>query len=129
MVFGLPGNPVGSLVCFELFARPAIAKMMGRADGGLPRRTARLASAFTHRGDRPTYFPAHVEHASRRARAEDPATSRTPEGMLHESLYVTPLPWRGSADLASVAAANALIHFPPGDRTYIPGEHVDVLIV
>jgi molybdopterin molybdotransferase len=49
-IFGLPGNPVSSMVSFELFARPALRKMMGHtvldrptieaiADGGLPRRT------------------------------------------------------------------------------------------
>ncbi len=48
-VFGLPGNPVSSMVSFELFARPALRKMMGHtvldrptivavADDGLPRR-------------------------------------------------------------------------------------------
>jgi molybdopterin molybdotransferase len=48
-VFGLPGNPVSSMVSFELFARPALRKMMGHsalarttvsaiADAGLPRR-------------------------------------------------------------------------------------------
>ena len=48
-VFGLPGNPVSSMVSFELFARPALRKMMGHgvldrvtvsavADQGLPRR-------------------------------------------------------------------------------------------
>ena len=31
-VFGLPGNPVSSLVSFELFARPALREMMGHAD-------------------------------------------------------------------------------------------------
>ncbi len=31
-VFGLPGNPVSSMVSFELFARPALRKMMGHAD-------------------------------------------------------------------------------------------------
>jgi molybdopterin biosynthesis enzyme len=47
-VFGLPGNPVSSMVSFELFARPALRKMMGHtvldrptisavADDGLPR--------------------------------------------------------------------------------------------
>jgi molybdopterin molybdotransferase len=49
-VFGLPGNPVSSMVSFELFARPALRKMMGHtaldrttvlavADDGLPRHT------------------------------------------------------------------------------------------
>src|SRR5207249_6123628 len=37
LVFGLPGNPVSSLVCFELFVRPAIQKMRGLAPTGLSR--------------------------------------------------------------------------------------------
>ena len=32
MVFGLPGNPVSSMVVFELFARPALRLMQGAAD-------------------------------------------------------------------------------------------------
>src|SRR5260221_8676145 len=40
-IFGLPGNPVSTLVCFYLYARPAILKMGGRRDVGLPRVRAR----------------------------------------------------------------------------------------
>ena len=42
-VFGLPGNPVSTLVCFYLYARPALLKMSGRTEVGLPRVTARCA--------------------------------------------------------------------------------------
>jgi len=35
--FGLPGNPVSAMVCFELFVRPALMKMMGREDRHRPR--------------------------------------------------------------------------------------------
>ncbi len=35
--FGLPGNPVSAMVCFELFVRPAIFQMMGRVDRRRPR--------------------------------------------------------------------------------------------
>ena len=35
--FGLPGNPVSAMVCFELFVRPALMKMMGREDKRRPR--------------------------------------------------------------------------------------------
>ena len=42
-VFGLPGNPVSTLVCFYLYARPAILKMSGRRRVGLPRVNARCA--------------------------------------------------------------------------------------
>jgi len=43
-VFGLPGNPVSTLVCFYLYARPALLKMSGRQEFGLPRVSARCGS-------------------------------------------------------------------------------------
>jgi molybdopterin molybdotransferase len=43
LVFGLPGNPVSSLVTFELFVRPALEAMQGMSPR--PRPTARLAAA------------------------------------------------------------------------------------
>ena len=49
-VFGLPGNPVSAMVCFELFVRPALVRMMGREDREDPgyrctsRRTSETAS-------------------------------------------------------------------------------------
>ena len=42
-IFGLPGNPVSTLVCFYLYARPALLKMSGRRRVGLPRVSARCA--------------------------------------------------------------------------------------
>src|SRR5271155_4890048 len=42
-IFGLPGNPVSTLVCFYLYARPALLKMSGRRRVGLPRVDARCA--------------------------------------------------------------------------------------
>ena len=80
LVFGLPGNPVSSLVCFELFVRPAIARMLGCEDGGLQRIVARLGRDFHQRGDRVTMFPASL-------RADD------------HGITATPLDWRGSGDL------------------------------
>jgi molybdopterin molybdotransferase len=40
-IFGLPGNPVSTLVCFYLYARPALLTMGGRREVGLPRMSAR----------------------------------------------------------------------------------------
>ena len=42
-IFGLPGNPVSTLVCFYLYARPALLKMSGKRRVGLPRVRARCA--------------------------------------------------------------------------------------
>ena len=41
--FGLPGNPVSTMVCFFLYVRPAILKMTGRSDLSLPRVRVRCA--------------------------------------------------------------------------------------
>ena len=106
LVFGLPGNPVSSLVCFELFVRPALARLSGRSDKSQIV-SAALTEPFSQRGDRPTYYPARLEFTN--------CTFR-----------VTPVRWRGSADLAALVHANSLVHFPAGERTYEPGEFVEV---
>lgn len=109
-VFGLPGNPVSSLVCFELFVRPALAQLAGKAVELEASQSARLTQAFHHRGDRPTYFPGllsgHGNDAS-----------------------VTPLAWHGSADLRGLARANVLIQFPAGELTHPTGASVLVRVL
>ena len=110
LVFGLPGNPVSSLVCFELFVRPALASLAGGAFGGGERRTARLATQHTRYGDRPTYFPARLLER---------------DGQLQ----VEPLAWKGSADLRTLADANCLALFPPSDRQFDAGDAIEVRLL
>jgi molybdopterin molybdotransferase len=107
LVFGLPGNPVSSLVCFELFVRPALARLAGRRFAGLPAVTARLAAEFVHRGGRPTYHPAQLREAA-------------------TEITVEPVRWKGSADLRGLSEADALVHFPAGDRIFAAGERLTV---
>ena len=108
LVFGLPGNPVSSLVCFELFVAPAIDRVAGREAGGAPVSIrAALSAPFVHKGERPTYHPAVL----------------TLDG---DAASVEPLRWKGSADLRTLCAADALIHFPPGNKEYDVGEAVEV---
>lgn len=104
LVFGLPGNPVSSLVCFELFVRPAIERLAGRETIGLPRTTMPLAKDFEHRGDRPTYHPSRVVSGA-----------------------VEPLRWQGSGDLRTLVDATALACFAAGNRQYHAGEPIDIL--
>lgn len=110
LVFGLPGNPVSSLVGFELFVRPAIDRLAGRTAAAPRRTTGRLTAEFVQKGDRPTYHPSLVRD--------------TPEG-----LAVEPLRWKGSADLRTAAAANALAHFPAGEHRYAAGDAVELLLL
>jgi molybdopterin molybdotransferase len=109
LVFGLPGNPVSSLVCFELFVLPAMMAMMERA-WARPYLRAELSDRFQQRGDRPTFFPGWVERAGERLQAKL-------------------LDWRGSADLRTLTDANCLVHFPAGEQNYPAGSPVDVYLL
>ena len=108
LVFGLPGNPVSVLVTFELFARTAIAAMLGVITPGPRPVTATLAAGFENRGDRPTYHPARIAADGGR-------------------LTVAAVRWAGSADLRATAEANGVAVFEPG-RAYAAGEAVSVLL-
>ncbi len=55
-LIGLPGNPVSAMVCFELFARPALLKMQGRQALHRPMIYARFAGEPLSRGDRRQYM-------------------------------------------------------------------------
>ncbi|GIW93939.1 MAG: molybdopterin molybdenumtransferase MoeA [Pirellulaceae bacterium] len=107
-VFGLPGNPVSSLVCFELFVRPALDMLCGRGDRRAERfGKARLAVPFEHRADRVTYYPATASFYDGQPR-------------------VRPLNWKGSADLRTLADATALLVIPSGTICWPLGEEVGV---
>lgn len=108
LVFGLPGNPVSSFVCFELFVRPAFAKMRGGGEPAPEPIRLPLAEAMSYRSDRPTYHPACIERA---------ALGST----------VRPVPWLGSADLRALARANALMVLPAGETTLAAGDAVPVI--
>ncbi|HEY2411399.1 MAG TPA: gephyrin-like molybdotransferase Glp [Pirellulaceae bacterium] len=106
LVFGLPGNPVSSLVCFELFVRPAIQKMRGLEPSGLKRISGQLTCDHQQRGERPTYWPAALQGER-----------------------VTPLSWKGSGDLRTLTDANCLAFFPAGERLFRGGEEVEALLL
>ncbi len=110
LVFGLPGNPVSALVCFELFVRPALRKLRGHDDPGPPMVTAALAEDFAYRTERPTYHPARLEVG---------------EG----GWRVRAVPWFGSPDLRGLLAANAFVVLPAGDHRHRAGQSFPVLRV
>lgn len=108
LVFGLPGNPVSSLVCFELFTRPVIRRLLGLETLHPDPISASLVEEFENRGDRPVYHPARLHHAEGQAR-------------------VQLIPWMGSADLRATVKANAMAVFPTGNATYPAGTLLDVI--
>lgn len=109
LVFGLPGNPVSSMVCFELFARTALRRLMGHPEPAPPLQSARLKHPHHFTGDRATYHPCRVENES-------------------GATVVTIPQWLGSADLQSTVDCNAVAVFEPGNRDYTAGDAVDVIV-
>jgi molybdopterin molybdotransferase len=108
LVFGLPGNPVSSFVCFELFIRPALRKLAGFATPEPKRLRLPLTEAFKTQNDRPTYWPAQMQSAD-----QPPA--------------VKALPWFGSADLRALLKADTLLELPAGKLDYQAGSIVPVV--
>ncbi len=104
LVFGLPGNPVSSFVCFELFVQPALRALAGHRAPGPATMTLPLAEPLATKNDRPTYHPAKLEGAT-----------------------VRPLPWFGSADLRALLTADALLVLPPGEVRLEVGRTAEVI--
>jgi molybdopterin molybdotransferase len=107
--FGLPGNPVSTMVTFELFVRPALLRMCGRAAIHLPTVDAVFSDAYAARGDL-THFP--------RVRL-----SREAGGPLSASLTGS----QSSGVLTSMSAADALAVIPPGGLQ--PGDRVRCIVL
>jgi molybdopterin molybdotransferase len=104
-IFGLPGNPVSSLVVFELFVRPALLKMAGHTELLRPTFKATLAEPVTNRDGRVNYMRAILKASNGHYTAE--TTGPQGSGILH-----------------SLVLANGLITIPAG-VTLGAGETVD----
>jgi molybdopterin molybdotransferase len=106
--FGLPGNPVSTMVTFELFARPMIEALSGAAPAKLVFLHAKLKSEIRTRTGLKRFLPGLLSGEFERAEVELVA-------------------WHGSGDVAASARANCYVVIPP-DRDRIPaGEWVPVL--
>jgi molybdenum cofactor synthesis domain-containing protein len=110
-VFGLPGNPVSSLVSFELFARPALRQMMGHRRPGRPEVLAVADEGLPRRPDGKAHFTR--VHASFEG-----------DGRCH----VRSVGAQGSHQLAATASAGGLAVVPDGDGVP-PGGDVRVLLL
>ncbi len=107
-VFGLPGNPVSTMVTFELFVVPAIDLLSGAEARPLPIFRARLAHALHERSELTHFLPARVQ-------------------TLRGEPEVAVLPWQGSGDVVTVAESNAFLIVPPEKLNWDAGEMALVL--
>ena len=110
LVFGLPGNPLSTLVSFELFVRAALGRLCGFARPDLPRIQGSLLSRMKQRGGRTAFLPALV--------------SWRPEGW-----QVKPLTWKGSSDIIGFSGANGLVIFPADRELMEAGDKVEALLL
>ena len=108
-VFGLPGNPVSTMVTFELFVVPAIDLLSGAEARALPLVEARLGAALNEKPGLAHFLPARVEWSG-----------GAPE--------VKALKWQGSGDIAAVANANCFLVVPPDRDKIAVGERISVLL-
>jgi molybdopterin molybdotransferase len=106
--FGLPGNPVSTMVTFELFARPMLEALAGLAPRKLQFTYAKLKSEIRVKAGLKRFLPAILSGE-------------------FEASQLELVPWQGSGDIAAIAQANCYIVIP-SDRDRIPaGEFVAIL--
>jgi molybdopterin molybdotransferase len=109
-VFGLPGNPVSTLVCFYLYARPALRKMSGMRELGLPRITVRCATDIKLAKGLTEFVRVKVERRD------------------HE-YFAVPTGNQGSGIFSSVARADGLLIGPAEVNQLRAGDHCAVLLL
>lgn len=107
-VFGLPGNPISTMVTFELFASLALELLCGAEAKPLAFLEAHLAESLQERTGLAHFLPACLEW---------------PNGIP----TVKPIRWQGSGDLAAVAKCNCFLHVPTDRADFAAGEAVSVL--
>jgi molybdopterin molybdotransferase len=109
VVFGLPGNPVSSLVGFELFVRPAVLALQGLTDP-LPR-----------------FEPGRLTAALRRNPARDNLVRARSSTSAGDATELEPLTGQESHMIARAAAADALVLVPRGEGELPAGASVRYL--
>ncbi len=107
--FGLPGNPVSTMVTFDLFARPMLEALAGESRNQLAFLHARLKSEIRTKTGLRRFLPAILS------------------GEFEDSA-VELVAWQGSGDIAATARANCYIVIPPDREHIAAGEWVAVMI-
>ncbi len=113
LVFGLPGNPVSSAICFQQYVRPTLLKMMGAAEIHPPKIKAKLGSSVLKKAGRYHFVRGKAkkeEGGELIVRTTGPQASNLYSSLQHanclihleeevidpsegEEVIITPLPW------------------------------------
>ena len=107
LAFGLPGNPVSSLVGFYLFVRPVLQKIL-KADFGTPLEEGILRKDVYNNSSRLSFLPARLIAAK-------------------DSIGVVPIKYCGSADVWAAARADAFLVVPKNKTVLRRGQRIKYL--
>ena len=107
--FGLPGNPISTMVTFELFAKPILEALAGMLPRKLMFTQAKLKSEIRTRTGLKRFLPAVLSGEFERCQVEL-------------------VRWQGSGDIASIARSNCYVVIPPDRDRIETGEWVPVLL-
>jgi molybdopterin molybdotransferase len=116
LLFGLPGNPVSTLVTFELFVRPVLERLGGRLSWSPTTDRGVTTGAMSKAPGRRGYLRVTVD------RGADGSPLRDELGRLR----VSPAASQGSHVLSAMAAADALAVVPESVARLGPGEEVEI---
>lgn len=110
--FGLPGNPVSTIVTFALFAAPVLSALSGEVKSGIGSQFAgaQLSTAISGKPGLTRFLPAHLE-----------------SDVTHAS--VRPIPWQGSGDQTAAAQANCFLVVPEESGDLPAGSLVRILVL
>lgn len=108
LVFGIPGNPVSTIVVFALFVEPALRRLAGHTRLGPPTMRATLTAPVEKRRKRQTYLPVRLT-------------------LEQAGLQAAPVGYHGSADLAALARADGWAIIAVGKEPVPVGTEVDVI--
>jgi molybdopterin molybdotransferase len=111
-IFGLPGNPVSTMVCFYLYVRPALRRMSGAgvAEAGLPRVTVRCATEIRVAANLTEFVRVRLERRD-------------------GEVYAAPTGYQGSGVLSSLSRADALLIGPAASEVLKAGDQATVLLL
>jgi molybdopterin molybdotransferase len=107
--FGLPGNPVSTMVTFQLFVRPLLDALSGAKPQALAFAQAVLKKEFTSKTGLTRFLPARLDGGVERSEVEL-------------------IRWQGSGDLMAASKANCYIVVPPDKERFAAGEMATVMM-
>ena len=110
LVFSLPGNPVSTMVTFEMFVRPALRKLQGISPAITPWDKARLAEPVRKRPERTQFMRVQVRHE-------------------HGGLVASSAGDQNTGILSTMVRANGIVALPAERDRFEAGDEVELLLL